>query len=199
MNLKPESLEIFTGLIEEGVSRSADALAKMSRTEWGVMSSSTKEIPAVRMLSWFDKSKVPHVAASFDSEDGFPMSIILLFSEKGAQAVTDAVTQPFSERLSRMNDLVRLTVGEVSNIVAHGIIGALADKFGQTVILTVPDVRVGPKADILAKALVRYDGRKDIILLSHVDMFSKDLSAECSIVLVIDESSLIELFAAAGV
>ncbi len=192
-------METFTALIEEGVANSAEALAKMSRTEWGVVSSSTKEIPAVRLLSWFERSKMEHVAASFNSNSDFPMDIILMFSEKGAQAVTDAVTKPFSERLTRMNDLMRLTIGEVSNIVAHGIIGTLADKFDQTVILTVPEVKVGPKAEILAKSLERYDGRKDVILLSHVDMFSENLAAECSMVLVIDEESLVEMFSAKGV
>jgi len=199
MNLKPRDMETFTALIEEGVSRSAEALAKMSRTEWGVMSASTKEIPAVRLLSWFERSKIQHVAASFESDEDFPMEMILLFSEKGARSVTDAVTKPFSERLTRMNDLMRLTIGEVSNIVAHGVIGSLADKFDQTVILSVPQVRVGPKAEILAKSLERYDGRNDVILLSHVDMFSENLAAECSMVLVVNEAALVELFAAASV
>ena len=199
MELNPKSRQLFTSLIEEGVSRSADALGKMSRTEWGVISSSTNEIPAVRLLSWFHRDKTPHVAAGFESDKDFPLEVVLLFSEKGAKAVTEAVTKQFSERLRRMDDLVRLTIGEVSNIVAHSIIGALADKFDRTVILSVPDVRVGPKAEVLEKSLERYDGRNDAILLSHVEMFSENLAAECSMVLVVNEAALAELFERAGV
>ncbi|MBI2362056.1 MAG: hypothetical protein HYV15_01550, partial [Elusimicrobia bacterium] len=65
-----------------------------------------------------------------------------------------------------------------------------ADQFGKTVILSVPQVTRGKKADLLAAALESYDGRKDVLLMSHVELFSSDLAADCSMVLVVDSKTL---------
>jgi chemotaxis protein CheY-P-specific phosphatase CheC len=198
MDLSTQNRELFTSLIEKGVSRSAEALGRMSRTEWGIMSASTNEIPAVRLLSWFDRDKSTHYAARFDSKNDVPLEVVMLFTEKGAGAVTEAVTKPFSERLREMDDLVSLTIGEVSNIVAHNVIGAFADKIGRTVILSVPEVHVGPKAQVLGRSLEGYDGREDVIMLSHVELYSENLAAECSMVLIVNEEELAKLFVDSG-
>ncbi len=60
MNLTLPEKERIQALIEEGVARSADRLGKLSRTQWGVMSSSTNEIRVVRLLSWFHSVRWPN-------------------------------------------------------------------------------------------------------------------------------------------
>ena len=190
MNLTLPEKERIQALIEEGVTRSADRLGKLSRTQWGVMSSSTNEMPVVRLLSWFHREKGEHLAACLRASSDIPMETVLIYSGKGAAALTDAVTRPWADQMKRLPNLVDLTIGEVSNILAQSVIGALADQFGQTVILSVPDVRRGPKADLLAVALEGYDGRRDVILMSHVELYSNDLAADCSMVLIVDSDAL---------
>lgn len=190
MNLTIPEKERIQALIEEGVARSADRLGKLSHTQWGVMSSSTNEIPVVRLLSWFHREKEEHLAASLHASEEIPMQAVLIFSAKGAVALTGAVTAPWAEQMKRLPNLVELTLGEVSNILAQSVIGALADQFGRTVILSVPEVKRGPKVDLLAAALENYDGRRDVILMSHVELYSNDLAADCSMVLVVDSESL---------
>lgn len=190
MNLTVAEKERIQGLIEEGVTRSADRLGKLSRTQWGVVSSSTNEIPVVRLLSWFHREKGEHLAACLRASVDIPMEAVLIFSGKGADSLTGAVTRPWAEQMKRLPNLVELTIGEVSNILAQSVIGALADQFQQTVILSVPEVKRGPKADLLAAALDRYDGRKDVILMSHIELYSNDLAADCSMVLIVDSSAL---------
>lgn len=190
MNLTVQEKERIQALIEEGVARSADRLGKLSRTQWGVMSSSTNEIPVVRLLSWFNREAVEHVAATLRASEDIPTEAVMIFSAKGAKAVADAVTRPWAEKMKALPNLVELTIGEVSNILAQSVIGALADQFGKTVILSVPSVSRGQKAELLAAALERYDGRKDVLLMSHVELFSEDLAADCSMVLVVDSQTL---------
>lgn len=190
MNLTVQEKERIQALIEEGVSRSADRLGKLSHTQWGVMSSSTNEIPVVRLLSWFNRETSDHVAAVLRASEDIPTEAMMIFSEKGAQAVVNAVTKPWAEKMKALPNLLELTIGEVSNILAQSVIGALADQFGKTVILSVPSVSRGQKAQLLASSLERYDGRKDVLLMSHVELFSEDLAADCSMVLVIDSQTL---------
>lgn len=190
MNLTPAEKERVTRLIEEGVVRSTDRLGRMSRTEWSVMASSTNEIPAVRMLSWFRRSREEHVAVRFRSGEGVPLDFLIIYSKKSAQAVTDAVTRPFAERVKSFANLIELTMGEVSNIVAQSVVGAMADEFERAIVLSVPEVHRGPKAELLAVALDAYDGRDDVLLMSHVELFSEDLSADCSMVIIVNADVL---------
>lgn len=193
MNLSLAEKERIQALVEEGVSRSTDRLGKLSHTQWGVVSSSTNEIPVVRLLSWFNREASPHVAATLRASEDIPTEAVIIFSEKGAAAVTEAVTRPWAEKMKALPNLLELTVGEVSNILAQSVIGALADQFDKTVILSVPSVTRGKKADLLAAALEGYDGRKDVLLMSHVELFSNDLAADCSMVLVVDSQTLHKL------
>lgn len=193
MELSEQEKETVTRLVEAGVVRSTDRLGKLSHTEWGVTSSSIKEMPVVRVLSWFARSKSPHVAALFRSDTEFPLEFLVLFSEKSAKSVTAAVTGPFSERLKSLDNLVQLTIGEVSNIMAQSVLGVLADAYGASVILSIPEVRVGSKADLMVGALGNYDGRRDTLLMSHVDMYAENLAAECSMVMIANTEGMQKL------
>lgn len=193
MELSEREKRTVTRLIEDGVVRSTDRLGKLSHTEWSVTSSSIKEMPVVRVLSWFARSKSPHVAALFRSDTEFPLEFLVLFSEKSAKSVTAAVTGPFSERLKSFDNLVQLTIGEVSNIVAQSVLGVLADAYGASIILSMPEVRVGSKADLMVGALGNYDGRCDTLLMSHVDMYAENLAAECSMVMIANTEGIRKL------
>ncbi|MFH1725523.1 MAG: hypothetical protein ABII00_13010 [Elusimicrobiota bacterium] len=199
MSLTLREREKITGLIEEGVVMSADRLGKMSRTEWGVMSSSTNEFPAVRLLTRFTRSKEPHVGARLRTETELAMEMLILFSARSARAVTDVVTKPFSDRLRRLPDLVPLTIAEVSNVMGQSVVGALADRFGRALIVSAPEVKTGTKADLLGEAFDRYDGRKDVLLMSHVELYSMNLAAECSMVTIVESAAIRDFLASTPV
>ncbi|MBI2362055.1 MAG: hypothetical protein HYV15_01545, partial [Elusimicrobia bacterium] len=119
MNLTLAEKERIQALVEEGVSRSTDRLGKLSHTQWGVVSSSTNEIPVVRLLSWFNREASEHVAAVLRASEDIPTEAMMIFSAKGAQAVADAVTRPWAEKMKALPNLVELIIGEVSNILAQ--------------------------------------------------------------------------------
>lgn len=194
MILSLQEQDTLTRLLETGVVRASERLGKMSHTEWGIMTSTIKEIPPVRLLSWFARSTVPHVGARFRSGSEVPLELLTLFPEISARSVTEAVVKPFAHRTANIPNLIELTIGEVSNVFAQSLIGCMADEFDALIILSVPEVKTGPKVDLLTRVLEDYDGRSDVLLMSHIEMFSEDLSAECSMVAMAHTGTLRRLF-----
>ncbi|MBI5242583.1 MAG: hypothetical protein HY922_02725 [Elusimicrobia bacterium] len=190
MNLTLAQKETVTRLIESGVGRSTDLLGRMSHTKWGIVTSSINEIPVVRLLSWFQRDNGPHMGVRFRSRADVPLEFLILFTGRGAKSVTEAVTKPYAGKLEKLPDIQKLTIGEVSNVLAQGVIGAVANEYDLTIILSVPEVIEGTKTDILAAVLGDYDGRQDILMMSHIDMYSENLSAECSMVIIVNADSL---------
>ena len=50
------------------------------------------------------------------------------------------------------------------------------------------------KVKLLANALEDYDGREDVLLMSHIEMYSENLSAECGMVVWVNVAALRSLF-----
>lgn len=194
MELDLGQRDVLGRLLQTGVTRCGERLEIMSGKKWGVMSTAVNEIPAVRLLSWFHRTKGKHIGSRLIARKDFPLEVMTLFAEKSAKAVTEAVTKQYAERLSKLPDLVPMTIGEVSNIMGQGMIGTLADQFGQAVILSAPEVDMGGKSELLGWAFERYDGRKDVLLMSFVEFYSKDLQASCDIVIIVGASVLRGLF-----
>lgn len=195
MSLTLQEQELLTRLLEAGTVRSTDLLGKMSNTEWGVMSSSIREMSVVRVLSWFSKASGKYLSVQLRSDGKLPLEFALFFSEKSARAVTDAVTKPFSEQMKKIPDLVRMTIGEVSNVMAQSVLGLFADEYRVSIILSVPKVFEGKKVDLLAAALESYDGREDVFLMANVDMFSESLAAECGMIVTANSAALRNILA----
>lgn len=190
MNLTLAQKETVTRLLEAGVARSTQLLAKMSHTQWGIAASSINEIPVVRLLSWFQREQGHCIGARFRARADVPLEFLVLFTDTSSKSVAAAVTRPFADKMARLKNLVKLTIGEVSNILAQGVVGSLADEFDTTIILSVPEIHEGTKTEILGKVLEDYDGRQDILMMSHVDMYSQDLSAECCMIVIVNSESL---------
>jgi chemotaxis protein CheY-P-specific phosphatase CheC len=195
MNLTLQEKDALTRQLETGVSRASEKLGKLSKTEWGIMTSSIKEIPPVRLLSWFNRCDKEHVSARFRCAESVPLEILVLFPVSSAQTVTEAVVKPFAERMGKIPNLVEATIGEVSNIMAQGLISAMADDFDQILILSVPEMGRDRKVKLLSQALEAYDGREDVLLMSHIEMYSESLSAECGMVVWVKIAALRNLFA----
>jgi len=194
MILTLQEQDTLTRLLEMGVVRASERLGKMSHTEWGIMTSTIKEIPPVRLLSWFSRNPGVHVGARFHSGAEIPLEVLTMFPEPSARSVAEAVTAPYAEKTSKIPNLVEVTIGEVSNILAQALIGGLADEFDALIILSVPEVKTGPKVHLLTKVLEDYDGRSDVLLMSHIEMYSENLSAECSMVAMANICTLRRLF-----
>jgi hypothetical protein len=79
--------------------------------------------------------------------------------------------------------------------MAQGLISAMADDFDQILILSVPEMGRDRKVKLLSQALEAYDGREDVLLMSHIEMYSESLSAECGMIVWVKIAALRNLFA----
>ena len=190
MSLSLQQRRIVQEYISLGISRSTGKLEKLSGKSWGLMSAGTAQMTAVGMLSWFRRNKENHYAVKFDTDSEPLIEVLLMFSESSAKAITDAVIKPYGEKMRGLKNIVGLTIGEVSNILSHGVVGQLADAMETEIILSVPSVTQGPKVDLMAAAFESYDGRKDSLLMSHIELYSEKLMSECSIVTILNTKSV---------
>lgn len=195
MTLSAPKRDLVVRLIQAGVESSTDRLGRLSRTDWGVNFSGTRELSPVRVLSWFALSRQHHVSVRFRSTTSVPLEFLILFSEESARSVAKAVAEPYLEELGALADLVRPTIAEVCNILAQNVLAVLSDRCGVAVILTVPEVGEGAKADLTAEALEGYDGRKDLLLLAQVQLHSERLQADCSMMVIVNEAVMEGLLA----
>lgn len=180
----------MVSLIHAGVQSSTERLGRLSETEWGVNFSGTQEMSPVRVLSWFAHNAQNHVAVRFRSTSEMPLEMVILFSEASARSVAEAVIRPYKDSLTGVKDLLRSTIGEVSNILAQNVLAVLSDRAGVSIILTVPEVDEGSKSDLASSALEGYDGRRDILLLANVQLHSERLDSECSMMVTINEAAM---------
>ncbi|MBI5598020.1 MAG: hypothetical protein HY928_18210 [Elusimicrobia bacterium] len=190
MTLQPPERDMIVGLIQAGVESGTERLGDMSQTEWGVNFSDTQEMSPVRVLSWFAHNQQDHVSAHFRSTSETPLELLILFSEESARSVTEAVTKPYRAGLGNVADLLCSTIGEVGNILAQNVLAALSDRYGVAIILSVPEVGQGTKAELTGAALEDYDGRKDTLLLAHMQLHSERLNAECSVIVIVNEAAM---------
>ncbi|PCI38123.1 MAG: hypothetical protein COB53_05190 [Elusimicrobia bacterium] len=194
MSLTEDERALLTRYLQQGVGSSTERLAAMSQTEWGVNFSGTQEMSAVRVLAWFSQNRQEHICVKFSSTSDVPLEFMIFFSDTSASAIVDAVTAPHKEQLKEVADLLFSTIGEVSNILAQNVLACLSDAYDTTIILTVPEVSRGAKAALLGESLELYDGRKDALFLANVQLHSEKIAAETSMVIIVNETSLRNLF-----
>lgn len=188
--------QIVERLIEEGVTLSAEKLGQLSSTPWTVISASVEELPVVRVLSLFREDKTPHVAAHLKSRSMLPVEILILFPEAGAKSVTEAVLRSAGHNLRLVEDPRKVVIAEISNIMGQGVLRAMANALKVSIILDVPKLREGLKSSVLGEAFGSFDGQKETVLFSRIDMSSEAMSASCSMALIFHVDLMRRLIAA---
>ncbi len=173
-------------VIEEGVSLSADALAKVSHTAWTTSSVS------------IDAAGVDKVRARLAGEDaehyGAMLSVpgavftMLLPKDRGLELskafLGERAIRP-GFRLPKEQDCV----AEIANVVVHTVANALADACDDAFMLSAPQMVVGKKADLLDLSLaeLRTTG-ENFAIMSYVHMSSAELSSDCTVLLFMTPS-----------
>ena len=60
--------------------------------------------------------------------------------------------------------------GEIANVIGQALVKAMADRFGSSIILSVPFVSSGPKPLLLAKVLDRVGSKRETIVFGQVEL-----------------------------
>lgn len=181
-----EAEERLLKVIEEGVSLSADALAKVSSTSWTTSSVS------------IDASGVDKVRSRLASEDGehygallsVPGAVFAMLLPK--DRALDLSKAFLGERAIRPG--FRLPkeqdcVAEIANVVVHTVANSLADACDDAFMLSAPQMILGKKADLLDLALaeLRTTG-ENFAIMSYVHMSSAELSSDCTVLIFMTPS-----------
>ena len=173
-------------VIEEGVSRSADSLAKISRTSWSTQSVSIDASGADKVRARMAGEDAEHYGALL-SVPGAVFAMLLpkerALDLSKAFLGENALRPGF--RLPKEQDCV----AEIANVVIHTVANSLADACDDAFMLSAPQMIVGRKADLLDIALaeLRASG-ENYAIMTYVHMSSESLSSDCTILLFMTKS-----------
>lgn len=173
-------------LLETGVTLSADKLGELSNTPWNIVSTSVEEMPVIKMLSLFANDKTPHLAAHLRSRSMLPVELLILFPERSARVVTDAVIKTASESLRKLPDPAKVVIGEIANIMGQSVLRSLANALKISIILNVPELTSGMKSNLLGEAFGNFDGQRETVIFSRIDMSSEHIATECSMAIIVN-------------
>lgn len=181
-----EAEEKLLKVIEEGVSLSAEALAKVSSTSWSTQSVSIDAAGVDKVRNRLANDEGEHYGALLS----LPGAVFAMMLPK--ERALDLSKAFLGERAIRPG--FRLPkeqdcVAEIANVVVHTVANSLADACDDAFMLSAPQMIVGRKADLLDLALaeLRTTG-ENFAIMSYVHMSSAELSADCSVLIFMTPS-----------
>lgn len=181
-----EAEEKLLTVIEEGVSLSADALAKVSSTSWTTSSVSIDASGVDKVRSKMAGEDAEHYGALLS----VPGAVFAMLLPK--ERALDLSKAFLGERAIRPG--FRLPkeqdcVAEIANVVVHTVANSLADACDDAFMLSAPQMVVGRKADLLDLSLaeLRTTG-ENFAVMSYVHMSSRDLSSDCTVLIFMTPS-----------
>lgn len=168
-------------LIEDGVSASADMLAKVSHTTWATQSISINTETVDKVSARIGQDGNAHYGA-FSAMSG--AVFLLMFPRKSGPDLAAAFLQDRRQRPGMAPMREDVSIAEISNIVIHSVANLLADACDMAFMLTAPEVVIAEKAALLKLAVekLKTSGQKHAII-SYVHMSSEALSSDCTVIL----------------
>ena len=174
--LTKEEHALVSHLVQTGSHASSKRLSDLTQTRWRVVFSGMEELPAERVINFSRHDPSPHFGVWLKSIESLPLvEYILLFPQWSVAPLVEAVGQALycnSSSSNRDSDVI----GEMANILGHGMLKAFADQFGQSILLGVPKVAAGSKTELL-EAFLDEQARERTMCLTQVEMYSDNLAA----------------------
>ncbi len=169
-------------ILETGVDRGAERLAKISRTNWIIQTVSVRLAQMSRVAAMAENEGTDY--GIFLSMDGG--GFLVVFPEAEAKAMASAfLTQTEWEKPgSRMEEMA---LSEIANVVANAIADLLADACGRAVFLAAPVAERKKAVDLLQELPKRFPAAGAQTLLVYAHMSSSSLSADCMVAIILDD------------
>ncbi len=173
-------------IIEQGVSLSADALAKISRTSWTTQSVSIDASGVDKVRSRMAGEEAEHYGAILTVPGA--VFCMLLPKERSldlAKAFLGENALRPGFRLPKEQDCV----SEIANVVIHTVANSMADACNDAFLLSAPQMVVGRKTDLLDLSLTELRAAgENYAVMSYVHMSSDTLSSDCTVLLFMTKS-----------
>lgn len=180
----PEEIGVLRRLIESGVSLSAEKLGQLSGAPWEIVTSSVQDMSAAQVLSLFKSDDTPHYGVRLQSKSLLPAEVMTFFNEASARRLTGAVLAK-SPGMRAIPEPEKAVISEISNIIGQAVMKAAANALQVSLVLSVPDLRIGIKSEIFIEAASSPQARQMTAMLLRLDMSSGGMRAECNLVLML--------------
>jgi hypothetical protein len=181
-----EAQKALLKLIEDGVSASADSLAKVSHTNWSTQSISINTDTIEKLTARLERDAAEHYGA-FAGMSG--AVFLLMFPKQSGPDLSAAFLSGRKPRPGAPPLHEGVCVAEISNIVIHAVANTLADACDMAFILSAPEMVVGTKSSLLKLAVnkLKTAGEKYAIM-TYVHMSSAELTSDCTVLLFLSQA-----------
>lgn len=183
MNLTESNQRALTQLVESGLDKSMERLAKISRTKWEMQTVSLETGDSQSFKSILAADNKDYYGTYFWMPEGF---FIVLFSQSGL-AVADAFISDIGHGATPLNILRQNAMAEIANIVANAVAGTLADACEISLMMSSPQMARGKKKELFNDALAKFKSEgENCVIMSYVHMTSSSLATDCTMLMAFD-------------
>jgi hypothetical protein len=183
MQITSDDQKAILGLLEAGIGASTDKLAAISRTQWSIKTTALK---AYATPEDFAELGAPsqYFFGAYCSAHG--RVFLSYFTSRSSALMTQAFLASSRRGLEATPQMQEVAVAEVSNIVINAIAAVLADRCGMAFILSAPKTVRGARADIIKAAFgaLQPVGK---IFSATINLASKDIAADCTLMMMLDD------------
>ncbi|MBI4386767.1 MAG: hypothetical protein HY551_05245 [Elusimicrobia bacterium] len=193
MNVTADQQKVLAALIEQGIDKSTERLAQMTKTRWEMSTMSLTTASGDRIQTLVAPAAGTHYGVCFTAPGA---TFVAMFPGESARRVVQAFTKGGGERLKAVADLEKNAIAEISNILVNAVAGVIADTLDRALIVSAPEILEGAKNKLMETALRRSDNKNSFALMSYVSMSSSDLSTDCLLVILLNSELLENLLTA---
>ncbi len=180
--ISAQSEKALIRLFETGVSESAERLATLLHTNWQTQEVSLRPVPTDKFTDNSGGDQEHY--GSFFTMPGAVFGV--MFSRESAPRLAKAFFPSGPAQPDVTERWVRDTIAEMSNVIVHAVANTLADATGDVFFLSAPQTVVGRRQDLIRAAPSRSaKSEKAFFLMAYVHMLAEELSADCSLLLLL--------------
>jgi hypothetical protein len=183
MDITRQEEQAILRLVEQGVGAIAGKLAKISRSQWDIRTLSQKANDTPEEYLELPQPGQYFVGAYCQAVGKMFLSY---FTPPSAASITRAFLGDRRQDVLATPHMQEIAVAEVSNIVTNEVAGRLADSCGLAFLLASPKSVQGTRAEIMKAAFGNFAGTGKIFS-AHIHMSSKEIAADCALMLMLDD------------
>ena len=196
MNLTARHRQVVAGAVAAGAEDAARKLAASTGREWEVSSGVFSDGPAERFRSFFGGTIQPHFGALLSDQDGRDLVVLVLFTKSSGRLAAAEFARVMGAKQPGSDERDRLAVAELANIVAHGVVGAVADALDALILLTPAEVSDGTRLSLLDRALARFTDKECFMMVANLRLRAPEAELEALLAFVVERSVLMRLLEA---
>lgn len=182
MEIKPQDQKAILQLIEQGVDSCTSKLAAISKTDWQLRTTSMKAF--VKVDDYLDKGQPSqYYFGAYCQSSG--RVFLAFFNSRSAELITKSFIAG-SKGLQPTPAMQEVAICEIANIVINAVAGSLADRCGMAFILSAPKAVRGAKADLVKQTFGDFPD-KGKVFGAYIHLSSQELSADCTLMLMLDD------------